>query len=139
MIRLTEPVRTILALLSIFLIGGVAGVALDRTLLIPHHAGAAVTHARHGVVQHHNEVFAELSAELELSADQSARVREIFAAHQGDIETAWSQIHANLQRAMQEATAEIEAVLDSAQVKRLHAWIAKRHARTPRHAPGGGH
>src|SRR5207247_10532588 len=66
--------------------------------------------------------------------EQSRRVQEIFAAHQGEMEAAWTQVHANLQRAMQQATTEIETVLDSAQVERLHAWLAERHGPIAGHA-----
>ncbi len=108
----------------------VTSAVQDRTLLIP-------TDAR-GVRRHHDEVLAELSAELGLSADQSARVREIFARHHPERATAWAHAHANVQRAMQ-ATTEIETVLDSAQIERLHRWLAERH-RSPLHnAPGQEH
>lgn len=130
MIRLTDSARLVLAVLSVFLLGAVAGVALDRSMLIPGHAAAA------GVPRHHDEVVAELRAELGLSAEQSARVQEIFAAHQGEMKEAWGLVHANLQRAMREATTEIETVLDSAQIERLHAWLAERHGPSSGHAPG---
>ncbi|HYT83935.1 MAG TPA: hypothetical protein VEK86_10805 [Gemmatimonadales bacterium] len=134
MIRLTESARALLAVLSIFVIGAVAGVALDRTMLIPAHADAAAAGVRRGVPRHHDEVLAELRAELGLSAEQSRRVQDIFAAHQGELEAAWAQVHANLQRAMQQTTTEIETVLDSAQVERLHAWLAERHGAIAGHA-----
>ena len=133
MIRLTEPARALVAALSIFVIGAVAGVVVDRAMLIPAHADAAAARAQGGVPRHHEDVLAELRAELGLSAEQSRRVQEIFAAHQGEIEAAWAQVHADLQRAMQETTAEIATVLDSAQVKRLHAWLAERHGPTADH------
>ena len=106
MIRLTESAPALLAVLSIFVIGAVAGVVVDRTMLIPAHADAAAAGVRRGVPRHQDEVLAELRTELGLSAEQSRRVQEIFAAHQGEIETAWAQVHANLQRAMQQTTAE---------------------------------
>src|SRR5712692_4306371 len=112
----------------------VTGAVRDRTILLPAHSDAVAA----GVPRHHDEVLAELRAELGLSADQSARVQEILAAHQGEIEAAWAQVHANLRRRMQETT-ELEAVLDSAQIERLHAWLAERHGRTADHAPGQGH
>ncbi len=131
--RLTEPARALVAALSIFVIGAVAGVVVDRAMLIPAHADAAAARARGSVPRHHEDVLAELRAELGLSAEQSRRVQEIFAAHQGEIDAAWAQVHANLQRAMQQTTAEIATVLDSAQVERLHAWLAKRHSPTADH------
>ncbi|MBI4500523.1 MAG: hypothetical protein HY700_05120 [Gemmatimonadetes bacterium] len=139
MIRITESARALLAVLSIFVIGTVAGVVVDRTMLIPTHADATAAGVRGGVPRHHDEVLAELRAELGLSAAQSRRVQEIFAARQGQMEAAWTQVHANLQRAMQQTTTEIEAVLDSAQVERLHAWVAERHGPIADHAPGREH
>ena len=81
---------------------------------------------QHCAVQRH--------AQLGLSAEQSRRVQEIFTAHQGEIEGAWAQVHADLQRAMQQTTTEIETVLDSAQVERLHVWLAQRHGPISGHA-----
>jgi len=134
MIHLTESARALLAALSILVVGAVAGVTLDRTVLIPAHADAAAAGVRRGVPRHHDEVLAELRAQLGLSAEQSRRVQEIFTAHQGEIEGAWAQVHADLQRAMQQTTTEIETVLDSAQVERLHVWLAQRHGPISGHA-----
>lgn len=135
MIRLTDSVRALLAGLSIFLLGAVASVVLDRTMLVKAHTDAGAA----GVSRHHDEVLAELRAELRLSAEQATRVQEILAARHGEIEEAWRVVHANVERAMRETTTEIETVLDSAQIERLHAWLAARHARTPDHAPGRQH
>jgi len=92
-----------------------------------------------GVSRHHDEVLAELSTKLGLSADQSARVREMLARHHAESEAARAQGHANHQRTMQELTTEIEAVLDSTQVQRLHAWLAEHHGPASPHAPAHGH
>jgi hypothetical protein len=135
MSRLTHSARLFLAVSSIFLLGAVAGLVLDRTMLTPAHASAATGGGQHGGPGDHEAVLAELRAELRLSAPQSARVQEIFARHQGEIEAAWAQVHANLQHAIRGATTEMEAVLDSAQIERLHAWLAKRHGLSPSHGP----
>ena len=135
MIRLTHSTRLLLAVLSIFLVGAVAGVALDRTMLIPPHAAAGEA----GVPRHHEEVLAELRTELGLSAEQSARVQQIFAAHQGEINEAWAKVHADIEHAMQQTTSEIETVLDPAQIERLHAWLAERHGLNSGHAHGREH
>ncbi|HVH66747.1 MAG TPA: hypothetical protein VM716_02685 [Gemmatimonadales bacterium] len=107
-------------------IGIVIGCGADRTILSPA-AYARASATQHGQFPHHDEVLAELRTELRLSPDQAARVQEIFTAHQAEIDAAWAQVHESLQRAMQQTTAEIETVLDSPQVQRLHAWIAERH------------
>lgn len=134
MIRLTESARALLAVLSIFVMGVVVGCGLDRTLLAPT-ADAAAANVGRSAPRHHEQVLAELRAELGLSAEQATRVQEIFAAHQAEVEQAWAKVHANLQHAMQQATTEIEALLDSAQTERLHAWLAQRHGPTSGHMP----
>ena len=113
----------------------VTGAVQDPTILLPAHADAVAA----GVLRHHDEVLPGLRAKLGLSAEQSARVQEIFAAHRGEIEAAWAEVHATLRRGMQEATTEMEAVLDSTQIERLHTWLAERHGRAADHAPGRGH
>lgn len=110
--------------------GGPTDVSRARLAVRPGAAGGS---------RHHDEVLAELRAELGLSAEQARRVQEIFAARHGEIEAAWRVVHANVEHAMRETTREIETVLDSAQIERLRAWLAARHARTPDHAPGRQH
>ena len=107
----------------------------DRAIVMPAHADAGAA----DVARNHDVVLAELDAKLGLSADQSARVRDIIARHHAGSDAAWEQVHANHHRAMQEAWTEIETVLDSAQIERLHAWLAVRHGPTSRHAPGQPH
>ncbi len=108
-------------------------------------ADADVTGAVHAdavaadVLRDHDDVLAELRVELGLSGEQFAQLQEIFARRHAESEAAWAQAHANHGRTMQAATTEIEAILDSAQIKGLHAWLAKRHGPTSRHAPGHGH
>jgi hypothetical protein len=113
----------------------VTGAVPDRTGLTPAHADAVAA----SVPRHHDEVLAELRAELGLSAEQFARVQEIFARHHAESEADWARVHARLHRTMQQATTEIETVLDSAQIEGLHAWLAERHGPTSRHAPGQEH
>jgi hypothetical protein len=138
MIRLTDSTRALLAVVSVFVMGAVVGVVLDRSILIPANADARAAGIRHDARRNH-EVLAELRAELGLSAEQSARVAEILAGRQGEMEAVWTELHANVRRAMQEATREIETVLDSAQVERLRVWLAERHRPVSGHAPGREH
>lgn len=137
MIRLTDPARALLAVVSTFVMGVAVGCGLDRTLLTaPAEVAASV---RHGQPRHHDEVLAELNAKLGLSAEQSASVEKIFAARQDEIEETWAEIHAKLQGAMQRTTTEIEAVLQPAQIEGLHSWLEERHGRSSGHLPGRAH
>lgn len=132
---LSDSARVSLTLLSMLLLGAVAGVGVDRAILMPAGADAVDGSALRG----HETVLAALQAELKLSDDQLARVGEVFARHQSDIEEAWEQVHETLDLAIEEATTEIEAVLDSAQIERLHAWLERHHGSIPQHAPGRTH
>lgn len=138
MMRMGDRTRALLATLSIFLTGAVAGVSLDRLVLIP-----APVHgedaARRVMLREHDAVLAELSEALELTSDQSAELRSIFAKRQAEIDRAWSDVHASLRRAIATATTEVESVLDDDQVVRLHAWIAERHGPIPGHPVGRAH
>jgi hypothetical protein len=129
--RLTESTRALLAVVSTFVIGFVVGCGADRTVLNPPSYAAAHSTQR-DVARHHDEVLAALRTELRLSDEQYERVRAILASRQTEVQEAWEQVHANLQRAMHQTTAEIETVLDSAQVQEFRAWIAQRHG--PGHA-----
>jgi hypothetical protein len=133
MIRLTDSTRAGLAILATFVIGLVVGCGVDRTLLTSP-SFAVASNAQSSSLQHHEAVLAELSTELKLSPEQTARVQQIFKDRQAEIEAAWAQVHKDLERAMQRTTAEIETVLDSTQVQQLHAWIAARHG-TSGHGP----
>jgi hypothetical protein len=132
---LSNSARVSLTLLSMLILGTVAGVGVDRAILIPARAEAVGGSAPGG----HETVLAALQAELSLSDDQLARVGEVFASHQSDIEEAWKQVHETLDVAIAEATIEVEAVLDSAQIERLHVWLARQHGSVPQHAPGRAH
>lgn len=137
MIRMTDSARALLAGLSILLIGAVAGVGLDRAVLLRAHASSPG--AQHRIPRDHDEAVAELSGRLGLTSAQSTRVREIFSKHQAGIDRAWVQVHRDLKGAIDAATADIETVLDADQVRRLHAWLAEHHGGIPGHGVGQAH
>ena len=139
MIRLTDSARAFLAGLAIFLIGTVAGVGLDRAVLIPTHALASGAGAQHRGPRDHDEVLADLTSHLALTSEQSVRVRGIFAEHQAEIDRAWEEVHGDLSVAIDAATTDIEAVLDVEQVRRLHAWLAEHHGPIQGHGVGQTH
>lgn len=139
MIRMGDRTRALLAAVSIFLTGAVAGVALDRLVVIPAPVHGAAAAARHTMPRDHDAVLADLAEALELTSEQSADVRAIFAKHQAEIDRAWADVHANLRRTIATATTEVESVLDDDQVLRLHAWIAELHGPIPGHPVGRAH
>jgi hypothetical protein len=136
MIRVNESARALLAAASVFLIGAVAGVTLDRLILIPHNVHAASASAPGAMGRSHDQVLAELDEELGLTPEQAASVRAIFAKHQAGIDRAWSQVHEDLLRTIGAATTEVEGVLNDEQIGRLHAWLTEHHGPVPGHARG---
>lgn len=136
MIRVNESTRALLAAASVFLIGAVAGVTLDRLILIPHNVHAASAPAHGAMVRSHDQVLTELDEELGLTPGQAESVRAIFAEHQAEIDRAWNQVHEDLLRTIGAATTEVEGVLDDEQIRRLHAWLTEHHGPVPGHARG---
>ncbi|MBI2403766.1 MAG: hypothetical protein HYV20_13740, partial [Gemmatimonadetes bacterium] len=55
------------------------------------------------------------------------------------IDRAWAQVHRDLKAAIDDATTDIETVLDEDQVRRLHAWLAEHHGSIPGHGVGQAH
>jgi hypothetical protein len=135
----TDRTRAVLAVASIFVVGAVAGVVVDRLALIPVQAHAAAVMGGHAGPREHDAVLADLMAHLELTAPQGDSVRAILATHQQEIDRIWMAVHQNLQETVATVTTEVERVLEPDQVQRLHAWIEERHGPIPGHAGGRAH
>jgi hypothetical protein len=113
--------------ISIFVLGTVAGAALDRLVLLPLHPPAHLRDVRSFAEANHAEAIADLARELELTDAQTAHVHQVMAKYQGAIDQAWRGLHERLLSTIDSATVEVETVLDAGQQDRLHAWIAERH------------
>lgn len=118
---------------ALLLIGVVLGIGVDRTLLLPRHGEARPARVDHGVV------VVSLTRDLGLSQEQAEHVLEVLERHQTVVDATWADTHRALMAALDSVTNQIEAVLDSAQVERYHAWIDARHPRgdpgRPNHQP----
>lgn len=119
--------HALLGALSILIMGVVAGVALDRVVLIPRHAMASSVARPLATPMDHEEVLAELGVELGLTDDQARQVHAIFARHQPTVDRAWETARAALLEAIAGATAEIDLVLNADQRERMHEWLELRH------------
>lgn len=139
MIRMSDPARALLASAAILMTGVVAGVTLDRLVLIPAHGHASIAPSGRAMAGTHDEVIAELTDELSLTPRQADSLRAIFAEHQAEIDRIWAAVHADLQGTIAEVMTELEAELDDDQVRRLHAWVEARHGKIPGHPAERAH
>ena len=132
-------IHAILGATSIFVIGAVAGVVADRTIL-SHSVAATDLHAQRSAVNTNHEVFlADLQHDVGLSEEQAAKVHEIMSRHQEAVNDAWSAVHSNLAAAIDSVTSEIEQILDSDQRDALHEWLMRRHGLSGSNRVGEGH
>ncbi|MCI0434809.1 MAG: hypothetical protein L0271_14380 [Gemmatimonadetes bacterium] len=129
--------RALLGGFSVLVIGAVLGIAFDRVILLASPAEAQPP-AAHTVAGDHARALADLAEHLELSGSQRQHVHNVFMKHQDAINQAWLSMRQQLFAVVDSVTAEIEVVLDGAQKRRLHEWIAERHGDPPhRPAPPG--
>jgi hypothetical protein len=110
-----RDLRSIVAALSLLLIGAVLGVMFDR---FHHRAPHVIVHR----LQPQREAsLAMLDSMLELRDDQRERVREIMERRQPAIDTIWRHTHLDLRAALDSTIGDLEAVLDASQLTRLRA------------------
>ncbi len=119
--------HALLGAFSILVMGVVAGVALDRVVLIPRHAMSSPVGRPLATPMDHEEVLAELVSELDLTDEQAGQVHGIFARHQPTVDRAWETARSALLAAIASATAEIDRILDADQRERMHEWLEVRH------------
>jgi hypothetical protein len=131
--------HALLGALSIFAIGVVGGVLLDRAILFPSALSAHTESAPMAIDATHERFLQEMRADLGLSEQQARQVQEIFTRHQAAVNEAWSVVHNRLDAAIDSVTTEIEAILDSEQRERLHEWLMEKHGVTSGHSAPEGH
>ena len=131
--------HALLGAVSILAIGIVAGILLDRAILHPTALSAHTETAAIAINATHEGFFNEMRADLGLTEQQAAQVREIFNKHQQAVNDAWAAVHAMLNAAIDSVTTEIEAVLDPEQRAELHEWLVGKHGMATGHGYGEGH
>jgi hypothetical protein len=131
--------HALLGAVSIFAIGVVGGVLLDRAILHPSALSAHTDAAARTIDATHESFLQEMRADLGLTERQASQVQEIFARHQAAVNEAWSAVHTRLDAAIDSVTTEIEAVLDLEQRFELHEWLMEKHGVSAGHGVGEGH
>lgn len=131
---LRRRLRAVMAATSLFILGGVLGIAAERVLLTP---DVGVVDAPQDAQA---EMVTSLRRELDLDSEQVAELEAVLARQQAAVTHAWETIRPRLRVAMDTARAEIEALLTPMQREQFRLWLANEHGTsgampTPVHRP----
>ena len=107
--------RAVLGVLSLLVLGAVAGIAIDRHVVSRDHAITAAAF--------HEMTMSALEERLDLTADQRRRIDSIVVARHNTLRHAWQMLHAQLGAAVDTVHAEIEAVLTPEQRAAFREWL----------------
>ncbi len=113
--------RAAVAALALLVLGAAIGIHADRL------------HFRSGehaelMERMRRDPLGTMEQELVLRPEQRARVAEIFYRRQKDIDAVWEQSHHRLRATVDSFTAELAAVLDTGQARRLHEVANRLHS-----------
>lgn len=118
------------ALLLVFAAGVAGGVALERTWLSQ---GTAAEDGEHEDRDGYPKpVIERFSEELELTADQQARIDTVIDDLREEMKAMWAEARPRYREMVDSAKARIEAVLNEEQVEKYRRLLereAKRHDR----------
>jgi hypothetical protein len=120
--------KVLLAVLSLLVIGGISGAALDRHLASsphrPPHGSLPLSHDN--VSDIHDAALASLKDRLDLDHAQRRQVDSIVDAHHETLRRTWATLHSDLMATVDTVHAELETVLTPAQRRELRAWLGER-------------
>src|SRR5512140_875767 len=129
--RLVPPgVLAAIVLFMTIVLGGVAGLALDRTVL-----GSATSGRRDHVPfwalsnEDRRRHWIELSRSLKLTADQNAAIDSVLSQQSRQLETARQEIEPEIRQIMDLTRARIDSLLTPDQRSRLEQLVRERKAR----------
>ena len=114
--------KAALAAVSLLVLGGVMGVAVDRHLVSRSSAGRSADF--HDV--------ASLQDRLNLDAVQRRYMDSIITSHHEQLQRTWAELHADLGASLDIIHSSFEAVLTPEQRREFRAWLRETHS-FPRH------
>jgi hypothetical protein len=117
--------KPLLAIVSLFALGAVSGIAADRF----HHRGTPQQILLQRV---HDDPVGEIERRITLRPEQRAQISAILAKRQGAIDAVWSDTHIRLQATVDSVVSEIAAVLDPDQAEKFRAVARELHGGPPR-------
>ena len=121
-----------LLLVATLVAGIVAGLALDRIILVRQHRLLP----REGLRFVTSRVVKRLDRELTLSPEQEKAVTAILERHRQAVENSWKEVQPRMRQEIDKANGEIEGVLSSDQKIRF-AELRKRWNGRSRHFSDG--
>lgn len=131
------PLLAVLVLLLVALAGGVAGVVMDRRVLLPRMFGGPGFH-RHGLggpPPRDREFRQRFAREVGLSAEQQTRIDSIMDRQGRELRMVRSKVQPQLDSIITRTRRELDSVLTPEQRKKAEE-IRKRHPRPPGPRPG---
>jgi Spy/CpxP family protein refolding chaperone len=131
------PLMAVLVLLLVAIIGGVAGVALDRLVLLPHmFRGPGFGHGHEpGGPPRDREFRARFARDLALSPEQQARIDSIMDRQGRELRAVRGQVQPTVDSIIARTRRQIDSVLTPEQRKKAEE-IRRKHPRPPGPSPG---
>jgi Spy/CpxP family protein refolding chaperone len=114
-----------LAVVAVFVLGGVTGALLDSAYRLRAGAARNETRGRHD----HEEVFERMRRDLQLTDQQAADVRRILEQTRGDYRALRAEARPRFDSIRQSARTRIRALLTPEQQQRFDAKVAELDAR----------
>jgi Spy/CpxP family protein refolding chaperone len=121
-----------LVLLLVALAGGLAGVAVDRLVLLPQMRGGPDfgRHGRHGPPPPNHEFRDRFAHDLGLTDDQQVRIDSIMDRQMREVRAIRSQVQPRVDSIISGARRELDAVLTPEQRQKAEA-LRKQHPPPP--------
>jgi Spy/CpxP family protein refolding chaperone len=132
------PRSTAVAVLVLaVLFGGVSGVVVDRSFLIPHHIGRRGPRGRPSWPGNQLESRDRFAHDLNLTSDQRVQFDTIMSRQVARFRAARERIQPNVDSIYQQTRAQLDSILTPAQRDQLHSMRARNAFGLPFPARGG--
>lgn len=130
------PLMAVLVLLLVAFAGGLAGVALDRLVLLPHlFRGPGFGHERGPGGRRDPEFRARFAREVGLSPAQQIRIDSIMERQGRELRAVRGQVQPTLDSIIARTRAQLDSVLTPEQRKKAEE-IRRKHPHPPGPPPG---
>ena len=133
--RSRGPLLAALVLLLALFVGGVAGVALDRHVLLPRTFGRGFHHFPGRPPPRDREFRNRFAKEVGLSAEQQTRIDSIMDRQGRELRAVRSKVQPQLDSIISRTRRQLDSVLTPEQRKKAEE-IRRRHPRPPGPRPG---
>lgn len=116
--------KAVVAALSLLVLGGVLGVAVDRHVLSSDRHSAPSGRHDHAAA-FHEMAMSSLAERLDLEPAQRSRIDSILASRHHTLRRTWQALHLELGAAVDTVHRDIEAVLTTEQRAAFREWLRR--------------